>query len=243
MRKVTRVALKATTVKLLDKKTALVVAAADPKALAGQLWDRKPTGAFADVRAKLETMAFGRARCMYCEDSAGTDIDHFRPKALYPGQAFTWDNYLLACSYCNSNLKVRIDPLDATGARVILDPSLDDPALHLEFAPTTGDFAPLTPEGAETIDVFGLNDKTAPRRLPDGRRATLLKLQVLLIDNDQHIAAGRTADAQDVRKVVVDEPFSAVLAWLVTVAKSPGGPLVLRPGVPNIIAQHGVARW
>lgn len=243
MRKVTRIDLEKRTEKQLKKTTARIQAAADPKALADKLWDRKPAGAFADVRTKLIAMAFGRARCMYCEDSAGTDIDHFQPKALYPGLAFTWTNYLLACSYCNSNLKVRIDPIDASGARVILDPCLDYPAVHLEFAPTTGDFAPLTPKGAETIDVFGLNDKTAPRRLPDGRRATFLKLQVLLIDYDQHIAAGRTADAQDVRKVVVDEPFSAVLAWLVSVATSPGGPLVLRPGVPNIIAQHGVAQW
>ncbi|NOY25886.1 MAG: HNH endonuclease, partial [Oligoflexia bacterium] len=105
-------------------------------------------------------MASGRARCMYCEDSLGTDIDHFRPKADFPQRAFAWPNYLLACSHCNSNLKRNAFPIDGNGDPLLLDPSADNPAEHLLFSPSTGEFVSVGAKGQESIRVFGLNDDT-----------------------------------------------------------------------------------
>jgi len=65
------------------------------------------------LRGALLTMAAGHARCMYCCDSTGTDIDHFEPIALAPLRAFDWLNHLLACSFCNSNQKRELYPCDA----------------------------------------------------------------------------------------------------------------------------------
>jgi uncharacterized protein (TIGR02646 family) len=53
------------------------------------------------VRKSLCRMCPGIERCMFCEDSVGTAIEHFLPKSLFPGEALAWNNYLLACSRCN----------------------------------------------------------------------------------------------------------------------------------------------
>ena len=41
--------------------------------------------------------------CVYFEESLGAGtVDHFLPKSLYPGEAYEWKNYRLACSRMNS---------------------------------------------------------------------------------------------------------------------------------------------
>ena len=243
MRKVQRIGLQPATVRLLARKQSVVQQAANPKAVAYSLWRRPPKAAFRDIRAALTTMAHGRARCMYCEDSAGTDIDHFYPKSLYPLRTFSWDNYLSACSFCNSNCKRASDPLTSFGNRILLDPSIDDPADHLDFVPSTGEFLSRSQIGQSSIAVFGLNDCTAPRRLPHGRKGTFIKLQLLLQAYDHEHAIGRADQAELIRSVVVDEPFSAVLGWLVRAAASEGAAYVLAPEIPAIVARHAVANW
>ena len=39
--------------------------------------------------------------CWYCEDSQANQVEHVRPKSLYPGFAFAWLNLTFACSPCN----------------------------------------------------------------------------------------------------------------------------------------------
>ncbi|MBW8876770.1 MAG: hypothetical protein JF614_17545 [Acidobacteria bacterium] len=105
-------------------------------------------------------MASGLERCMYCEDSEGTAIEHFWPKSVYPERAFDWLNYLIACSRCNSNFKRDQFPLDAAGAPLLVNPSEEEPLDHLSFSPSTGRFEPRSPKGDPSIDVFGLNRTT-----------------------------------------------------------------------------------
>ncbi len=57
--------------------------------------------AFKVVRATLETMCSGARRCCYCEDSCADEVEHIRPKDLYPELVFAWENYLYACGPCN----------------------------------------------------------------------------------------------------------------------------------------------
>lgn len=49
----------------------------------------------------LVDMAGNRERCMFCNDSRGTDIEHFWPKQRFPKKSFAWENMLLACAGCN----------------------------------------------------------------------------------------------------------------------------------------------
>ena len=79
MRRISRARLDRVTSAELTKLSAKVKAAPDRTAEAERLWRDKPRGPFKDVRSALEKMASGRARCMYCEDSFGTDIEHYYP--------------------------------------------------------------------------------------------------------------------------------------------------------------------
>jgi uncharacterized protein (TIGR02646 family) len=64
--------------------------------------NKKTNTAFNEVKKALSEMCSGARRCCYCEDSAGTQVEHIYPKSLYPERCFDWENYLYACSDCNS---------------------------------------------------------------------------------------------------------------------------------------------
>ena len=147
--------------------------ASDPAAAAAALWaSRKANRAFDEIRETLKTkMAAGCERCMFCGDSAGTDIEHFRPKSTFPDHAFRWENYLLACSTCNGpTYKGTKFPQDPAGNPLLLDPTADRPAAHLPFEPRTGLFEEdsATDKGRETIRTVGLNREILLR----GRKQT-----------------------------------------------------------------------
>lgn len=58
------------------------------------------------LRTKLAEACHGIDRCMYCEDSHADEIEHLRPKSLYPDETFVWGNWLYACGECNgANVK------------------------------------------------------------------------------------------------------------------------------------------
>jgi hypothetical protein len=52
---------------------------------------------FDEVKRALEAMCSGACRCAYCEDSAADEVEHVRPKDLYPHVVFAWGNYIHAC--------------------------------------------------------------------------------------------------------------------------------------------------
>lgn len=88
----------------------------------------------------LRTLTGARKRCMYCEDSRGTDIEHFWPKAPYPAFVFRWPNWMWACAGCNRAKGTRF-PRDADGAPLLIDPTADDPWDHLFYDAPTGEIA------------------------------------------------------------------------------------------------------
>ncbi|MFI2030384.1 hypothetical protein [Streptomyces buecherae] len=143
--------------KLCDSRTKKIQDAGATSNAADAQW-KGARAARKHIKSLLEQMAPGRIRCMYCLDNQGTDIDHFEPKARTPLRTFCWDNHLLACSYCNSNEKRHLFPCDPeTGACLLIDPTVDDPADHLKLLPRTGKLKCLTPKGKHSIEVFGLN--------------------------------------------------------------------------------------
>ncbi len=151
--------------------------------------------AFRDVKATLDRMCAGARRCGYCEDSMADEVEHIRPKDLYPEAVFAWTNYLYACGPCNgpkSNQfavfpEGRVDPVEVSrrrndpvvpplaGDEVLIDPRRDDP---MEFMildlQGTFRFVPLAVPGTRqharakyTIDVLRLNTRDV---LPRARR-------------------------------------------------------------------------
>lgn len=83
---------------------------ADQAKKASSSWDSKTSSqaakdAFAEIKATLISMCVGVEICVYCENNEATDIEHIFPKKMYPERAFSWDNYVLACSKCNTTHK------------------------------------------------------------------------------------------------------------------------------------------
>ena len=55
------------------------------------------------VKKAFDTWSNGK--CAYCESginaSRSQQVEHFKPKALFPSLAYDWSNYFLACNGCN----------------------------------------------------------------------------------------------------------------------------------------------
>lgn len=220
MRRVTRCALPASTTQALEGLQQGVNGSDDCVCAARNRWKHKETSAagraaFAAIRGALKTMARGRCRCMYCEDNQGTDIEHYRPKALYPEAAFSWDNLLLACSHCNSNEKRSEFPCDATGAPLLLDPSTDVPEEHLDFVPDTGHFVARSEKAKETIRVLGLN---ARETLTQGRQDAWVTFCALVSEYGKAKALGEQQRASQLLGVIERESFASVFGCLARMA-------------------------
>lgn len=67
-----------------------------------QHWKNARTRVVKPVRAVLRSMCGEAEPCCYCESSIGAQVEHVRPKSLYPELTFDWLNLLLVCGGCNS---------------------------------------------------------------------------------------------------------------------------------------------
>lgn len=131
--------------------------------VAGEWQRARKTARLRSVLATLHSMMGERERCMYCHDSHGTDIDHFWPKASYPERMFRWSDFLLCCPEC-ARFKGDRFPLD-DGIPLLVDPTAEDPWLHLEFDPATGNITARidpqsgewSPRGTHTVEVLRLD--------------------------------------------------------------------------------------
>jgi uncharacterized protein (TIGR02646 family) len=185
-------------------------------------------------------MASGLERCMYCEDSEGTAIEHFWPKSVYPERAFDWLNYLIACSRCNSNFKRDQFPLDAAGAPLLVNPSEEEPLDHLSFSPSTGRFEPRSPKGDPSIDVFGLNRTT----LTKGRASAWTVLEHLLIRYAEFRIAGENTKADKIETAIRNHPFAGVFAALLRIASGPEADLLVDEKCLKALRAHSeIVTW
>jgi hypothetical protein len=175
MLKIAERALPASATKVLSELQALVNEAEGYPArvkIAKEAWDARAStaakaAAFRTVRSTLAEMCVGPVRCAYCEDSMADEVEHIRPKSLFPEIVFTWENYLFACGPCNgpkSNrygvlvgdlvqefLRRRGDPVvrPPAGPSALIDPRIEDPLEFLEL-----DLGGVTPGGEAVEGTF-----------------------------------------------------------------------------------------
>lgn len=68
--------------------------------------------------------------CAYCEASisevAFPNIEHFRPKSVFPLLCYEYSNKHCVCPSCNTNKKDKFD-------EKMIDPSVDNPEKHIKF--------------------------------------------------------------------------------------------------------------
>jgi len=166
MRKIERRPLPAAADRFLRRKQSELDAEGNG-AHAATLWGKaRKTVALRATLVVLGQMARERQRCMFCEDSHGTDIDHFWPKSKYPRRTFDWVNLLLVCARCN-RAKGQSFPLDDRGEPLLIDPTAEDPWAFLFYDSVTGNLAPRyrpdgcpEPKGVTTIKSLPLRHET-----------------------------------------------------------------------------------
>jgi uncharacterized protein (TIGR02646 family) len=145
--------------------------------------NRADNKTFAHVRDTLDSMCTGPRRCMYCEDSAADEVEHVRPKNLYPEFTFVWENYVYACGTCNGPKGNRFAVVSENGEKVphtapawdtvrgdtpaLIDPRSEDPFTFLEldlaesflFVPTSGLSRRDTVRAEYTCELLNLNGR------------------------------------------------------------------------------------
>lgn len=179
------------------------------------------------IRMHLVRMAPGIERCMYCGDSRATDIDHFEPISHLPYGTFEWLNHLLACGSCNSNEKRDQFPLDDEGNPLLLDPTRENPGLHLRLILRTGKYRPLTPRGKTSIAVFNLNRGD----LVIGRQGAYLMAEAALCRAHTLLRQGRVEEATERLAVLAAQPHASVLQEMLRLADRPTAKDILDPAV------------
>lgn len=246
MRKIERVPLSDATTDFLWARRLKVVRAGDERPKdrsdaqyqeANRPWDQQRNLAFDEIKTKLrDAMSPGHGLCMYCEDSAGSTIDHYRPRQLYPTRSFEWDNLLWSCSICNTTYKGAQFPLDARGLPLLIDPTRDDPSEHLTLAPRTGKLEGRTPKGQSTIRVLGFDRRG---HLDQRRAMTWRSVQRLLVDFDDSATRGDFRAALAAQKDLCHYPHASVLNVLIeTLAKPRGALLVQEKRCEDILARY-----
>jgi len=107
-------------------------------------------------QAKEALARMSHRKCAYCEGKINSpragQVDHFKPKSLFPSLAYDWDNYFLSCGGCNN---AKRDKWPSNGE--YLRPDRGDPSLHLRFE-TDGSVRALQAgsEADQTIEDFDL---------------------------------------------------------------------------------------
>ncbi|MFE9425331.1 HNH endonuclease [Kitasatospora sp. NPDC006697] len=195
-----------------------------------------------DLAVHLIAMSAGLSRCMYCGDSEGTSIDHFQPIALAPQRAFDWLNHLWACAFCNSNQKRDLYPVDRQGQALLIDPTTDEPAEHLQLVLATGAYRPRTPKGRETVRVFGLDRPVLER----GRAHAYVRCRSMLRDLARLTAEREAAEAREVAQALAVQPFADVLYEMLRLRTAPRAALVFGAetvaGLDALTGPHSV-KW
>ena len=109
---------------------------------------------FAVVRRKLAELCGGIRRCMYCEDSVADEVEHFKPKDLYPQVVFAWRNYLYSCGQCNGGKNNRFSVIEPeAGGLVDVTRPRDSPVTP----PPRGDAALIDPRRENPLDFIILD--------------------------------------------------------------------------------------
>jgi uncharacterized protein (TIGR02646 family) len=122
---------------------------------------KKPADArWRDFQSALSEVFFNL--CAYCEQVCKGEVDHFRPKSLFPEHVYEWSNWVYACHTCNHNKLEKwprggyVDPC-AKSAQVRPEAHFDFDTKTAEIVPKTGATAVQRRRALATIQDLGLN--------------------------------------------------------------------------------------
>ena len=148
----------------------------DPKLTASKFWNRVRRELKEDADILRERF---QEKCAFCEAKmahvSNPQIEHYRPKSRleFTSLMFAWDNWLLSCGRCNQDKWTKFP--QCGGRPCLLDPTVDDPPVHLEF--TRAYVSGISELARETIVLVGL--LRAP--LKNDRASWLCRIDALLL--------------------------------------------------------------
>ena len=118
------------------------------------------------------------------------------------------------------------------GEALLIDPTAEDPRLHLVLSLSTGIFVGLTEKGSETIRVFGLNWEILIR----GRIDAWVALKALLGRYGECRCREDGVGSIRILDAIKRYPFSCVLIYLVGIAASDRSLLLVGQEVMDCLA-------
>jgi 5-methylcytosine-specific restriction endonuclease McrA len=178
MRRLSRPSLPLASRKELARRRKTLLASGDD---ARGLWNNYRRSKAATIPLEhLRAMTGRRARCVYCADSMGADVDHYYPIARNRELTFAWHNWLWICPTCNRYKSNRF-PVSENGYPLLIDPSKRDPWDHLILDTSTGMLAPrfrldgdFDAAGEATLDILtSLNNEA----VVEGRARTIRRIR------------------------------------------------------------------
>jgi uncharacterized protein (TIGR02646 family) len=143
---------------------------------------------------------------MFCSGSESSQVEHYRPKAMYPEQTFDWGNLLWACGICNQAKGSQFDE-----RRRIYEPMAEDPwqlffldefgNLRARIDPSTGDYFVRAVATMKTLAL----DREPLQHARQHRYRSLCKTAKELVD--LHAVGQRTVlELQERVQELKDEP-------------------------------------
>lgn len=95
-------------------------------------------------------------KCAFCEgkpaENGHIEVEHFKPKSIYPELTFEWSNFLPSCKKCNLS-KLNHD----TGTFPIVNPYISDPEDFFFYEDIRIKAIRDNPIANDTIEICGLN--------------------------------------------------------------------------------------
>jgi uncharacterized protein (TIGR02646 family) len=195
----------------------MIAEATDPKFAAERIYaSSRKAKWFIEITGHLKSMCGIGSRCMFCSGSEASNVEHFRPKSLFPTLAMTWNNLLWICGICNQ-AKGDAFRTEADNVAILIDPTLEDVWDFFfvdEYGNLTARWNPglnrIDPRAKETMDAFGLDREL----LQESRLSRLNDLKQKAIDSLARLLAGEltTGDVRERVREWKGQPFQPDIA-------------------------------
>jgi len=181
----------------LSQETKLIVNAVDKKAEAARRYSNaRQSKWFKPALKALRRLSGPGERCMFCSGSESSDVEHYRPKAIFPELALGWENLLWSCGICNGAKSNQFP----TGADQVLINPLGENVWDFFFI---DEFGQLTarwsiqhndqhPRAISTMQIIKL-DRQA---LQEARQQRLLDLQERVKDSISLFESGKISKVE-----------------------------------------------
>ena len=158
--------------------------------------NKKGNKTFDRVKVALTEMCPGARRCVYCEDNEADEVEHMRPKDLYPEEAFAWSNYVYACGRCNGHKSNHFAVFDVNGTEIDLTPPR--PALSPRVPPVPGVHLFIDPRAEDPFGLLVVDPETGiavpePTRTTTEKRRAKYTLEIVNLNRDTLLKARREA--------------------------------------------------